>query len=212
MTRDQVTATAATVMSVITAAITLFVTPYLEDTNLLIKVLATIICAIGFYTVFKFVHRLLSKWRFRKILGGEWYYRSETFDGVPFKDGNIAIMRFKLNRDEDIEYDVDIYDRFYGSHERRKAAPRGHARSLAAHYDVANKEVNIVFFLTYIGRDSRKGRLSLRLLDDDRMVGEWASHIAERKPEGDGHQMELSAGRLFAAREPVFKQWLEKHP
>lgn len=203
MTRDRIAATAATLMSAVAAAISLFAVPMLQDAHLATKALAAAAGTLSLYGIFILVTHVLAHRRYKSLLG-RWYYITYPHGDSPHKDGNVAAMTFRLNRDYDIEYSVDIYGSLDELRNPAGATLKGHAKSHALSYDVDSGEVHIVFYVSYILGDadniSRRGRLSLRLTKGGVIAGEWTSEVKKFEKAGAQPVRVVSSGAMNAFR------------
>ena len=203
MTKDQVTATAATAMAAFTSTVTFFVTPYLDSASITLKGLATVVSAIGVYNLFKFIHRRLSLFRYRK-LRGVWFYETEPYREVGYRDPNFARMEFTLDRNEDIQYRVELFKSLDALRTRSETGRVGTVHSLAFHYDVEGDFADLVYSVEYQTGVNRKGRLHIDLLHDKTLSGQWVSDIIKHGDDAESKVREVSAGIMFAAREKDF--------
>ena len=188
-------------MSVAASALSLFVAPMLESTDLKMKALAFLAASAGFFVVFLVTTRILALYRYRK-LRGKWYYVTHPYEDAQYKDGNFAIMEFSVNRNFDIEYKVYLYYSVDSLKNQRSAKVKGKASSKALHYNLDKGEVHILFEVKYMTGDptniNREGRLSLQLFSDGSLAGDWTSevHIQE-----DGKTKRTSSsGKMRAFR------------
>ena len=203
MTKDEVTATAATAMAAFTSTVTFFVTPFLGSASITLKGLATVVSAIGVYSLFKFIHRRLSLFRYRK-LRGVWFYSTVPHKEVGYRDANFARMEFTLDRNEEIQYRVEMFDSLDALRTRNVTGRVGTAHSLAFHYDVEGKFADLVYIVEYQTGVSRKGRLHIDLLHDETLGGQWVSDVVRHGDDPESKVREVSAGKMFAAREKDF--------
>ncbi|MBO6717034.1 MAG: hypothetical protein JJ913_03650 [Rhizobiaceae bacterium] len=209
MTRDRIASTAASLMSLAAAALSLFVVPLLEDANLALQILALLLSWVGFFAVFLATTHILARIRYRKLLG-RWYYVTHPHPDSPHQDGNYAIMNFRMNRDYDIEYGVHLYDSLEALRSPATASMRGTASSNALHYAREAGKVYVLFEVKYMAGDPsnirREGRLSLEFNSGDTLEGDWTSEVYAM--ERSKPVRAVSSGRMSAFR--TFED-LKKH-
>lgn len=212
--KDKVTETAATVLSVCAAGLGLFLAPLLEDKNLAIKAVATVVSLVSLYWIFNLVRHHLSRMAHEDLLG-VWYYVTIPDEGSVFKDGNFAAMEFSLDRNEDLTYDVTLYSSIGGLKRRGSERARGSATSKAIRYDPEQHTIDLVFQVEYFtpdgGNTTRRGRLFLKLTPSDHptckweLHGNWVSDLMRTDANGKPVR-DISSGTMHAARPEAFLQ------
>ena len=199
-------------MSLVAAISSIFVAPQLEVANLVLRVIAAIVATFGFYAVFATASKLLVIWRHRKVLGN-WYYATNSFEAVDFKDANFAKMRFFLNDDNDLDYRVTTYRSLKALLDTGTEASTGTAESRALRHDTKRDLVDVVYSFRFSseksGTGSRDGRLSLRFLGKDHMEGDWTSEASQHKIEDSTTERVLSSGMMLAGRPKNFVRLIE---
>ena len=202
MAKEKATSRAAWAMS-LAGSILVILTPNLgPDASWAVKLIVTVVGAIGSYAVFETGRQLLMRFYYRRLLG-KWYYVSRPRSEQRFRAENFAVMEFKLDGSGDLYYEVTLYPTVQGVVAPGSENPRAHAHSLALAYDLSRGCIDLVFKLEFTQRgcdeeQERKGRLSLKFQENSSWLqGDYTSAIwtgAQKKPA-------LSSGILIAERE-----------
>lgn len=203
MGKHGISSTAAWLMSLAAALATVFMPPIDQQASWLVKLLVTLVGAIGFFAVYETSRRLMLRRHYKRLLG-KWYYASRPHAGVKFRDMNFAIMEFSLKPDGDLSYSVTLYPTIEGIRKPGSETSRGRATSLALHYDVAAKCVELAFEVEFVQQRAedhkRKGRLSLHFVEGDacELEGEYISEVWTMS--GRTQKRTLSSGQMVATR------------